>query len=689
MASSTYTSFDYLDKEVLEMAVLFKWRSLAFLLFGVLYEGVCAKSHAELVKRAFDKGRQAVTERYDVIKPNFHEYDVAGLEHGCRWKMGLMMKPSPFAQYMERHAVFYLAATRYIVQRSSMNPREILSDPAFREEWKTQSAEQGIMEEGGCAGDIAAVKQFCKSHLNERFRTADGLCNNINNPTWGRAGTPHARFLPPLYGDDLNMGDTPRIDSVAGGLLPSARDVSVKVFRHFEFNNHPTHTHMLMAMGQFIDHDLTFTPHEKGQNGADIDCCLKMPNGLLIDRPECFPINVTAGDPHFRKDCLNFARSSPAIQTGCGVSLMSSPDNLPPPGPRDTCALTADHTERCLKAGDERANEILNLGMMHIVFLREHNRIAYKLAKKCRRFRRNNNRLFEETRRIIIGIMQKITFYEFLPEVLGSKTMRKHQLKEQQYRGYDPEVDPSILNEFSTGAFRFGHSLIPNHFAFMNEDLSTDYTKHVSETFFKPIEVQHKDLMKKLLRYLTTTKSHVVDREFSESVQDRLFEDEAGDSFDLVANNIQRGRDHGLASYMEVRRACRLQTVSTFPNLPNMTPENRALLQDVYADVDDIDLFAGGILEKHVRGGVVGPTFACIIGEQFRRLRQGDSFYFERHKTSSREFDTRGSVKRRIGKEKDRLRGGSVKRRIGLEEDRLRGGSVLRRISFEKDRLRE
>ena len=47
-------------------------------------------------------------------------------------------------------------------------------------------------------------------------------------------------------------------------------------------------------------------------------------------------------------------------------------------------------------------------------------------------------------------------------------------------------------------------------------------------------------------------------------------------------------------------------------------------LRGVYDHVDDVDLFTGGLAERPVVGGTVGPTFACIIGQQFLNLRKGD-----------------------------------------------------------------
>ena len=50
-----------------------------------------------------------------------------------------------------------------------------------------------------------------------------------------------------------------------------------------------------------------------------------------------------------------------------------------------------------------------------------------------------------------------------------------------------------------------------------------------------------------------------------------------------------------------------------------------------YNHVDDVDLYAGGIMEEPVPGGVLGPTFSYLIASQFRVLRHGDRFWYENY----------------------------------------------------------
>ena len=55
-------------------------------------------------------------------------------------------------------------------------------------------------------------------------------------------------------------------------------------------------------------------------------------------------------------------------------------------------------------------------------------------------------------------------------------------------------------------------------------------------------------------------------------------------------------------------------------------------ISEIYADVDDIDVYAGGLAESPVDGGLVGPTFAHMMASQFRDLKFGDRFWFENGK---------------------------------------------------------
>src|SRR5262249_40926190 len=98
--------------------------------------------------------------------------------------------------------------------------------------------------------------------------------------------------------------------------------------------------------------------------------------------------------------------------------------------------------------------------------------------------------------------------------------------------------------------------------------------------------------------------------------------------FDLASLNIQRGRDHGLADYNTTRAAYGLPKVTSFAQITS-NPVLQAELKQLYGNVNNIDLWVGGLAEDHVAGGSVRPLFPRIIANQFERTRDGDRLWFE------------------------------------------------------------
>lgn len=93
---------------------------------------------------------------------------------------------------------------------------------------------------------------------------------------------------------------------------------------------------------------------------------------------------------------------------------------------------------------------------------------------------------------------------------------------------------------------------------------------------------------------------------------------------------MQRNRDHGLAGYNDYREFCGLKRAHDWEDfLDLISIKDVANLQSLYSTPDDVDLTVGGSLETHVAGALAGPTFLCILTEQFYRTRVGDRFFYE------------------------------------------------------------
>lgn len=102
---------------------------------------------------------------------------------------------------------------------------------------------------------------------------------------------------------------------------------------------------------------------------------------------------------------------------------------------------------------------------MHILFAREHNRVADILSSLNPRW--SDDVTFLEAQRIVQAEFQHIVYSEWLPQVLGTETMQRFSLNIRQSGysdDYDPDVNACITSEFSTAAQRFGHSTVDGKF---------------------------------------------------------------------------------------------------------------------------------------------------------------------------------------------------------------------------------
>ena len=80
------------------------------------------------------------------------------------------------------------------------------------------------------------------------------------------------------------------------------------------------------------------------------------------------------------------------------------------------------------------------------------------------------------------------------------------------------------------------------------------------------------------------------------------------------------------SGYNSWRGLCNLSVAETFDDFKNEIVDSdiRDKLRELYKHPSNVDLWVGGLLEELVPGSLLGPTFACIIAEQFRRTRAGD-----------------------------------------------------------------
>ncbi|MHC5001780.1 MAG: peroxidase family protein, partial [Planctomycetota bacterium] len=300
------------------------------------------------------------------------------------------------------------------------------------------------------------------------------------------------------------------------------------------------------------------------------------------------------------------------LKTSEGRLLPFNVDGLPNLGGPDPSLFVA---------GDIRCNEQVGLISMHTLFMREHNRQALEIAAAQPEL--TGEQIFQRARARVGAIVQVITYKEFLPLLLGPDALGP-------YDGYDPEVNPSIANLFSAAAYRVGHTLLSPVLLRLQPDGQPIPEGHLqlADAFFAPWRLTDEGGIEPILRGFASSPAQEVDVMIIDDVRHFLFLAPDPTFLDLPAINMQRGRDHGLPSYAQARVELNLEPVETFADISS-DPAVQSALATVYGSVDQIDPWIGALAEDHVDEAMVGELMQHVIGDQFRRLRDGDRFWYQ------------------------------------------------------------
>ena len=503
--------------------------------------------------------------------------------------------------------------------------------------------------------------------VTDKFRSIDGICNNLQYPNRAAANTAFKRLQPAEYEDGISLpvGYDQQVNGDPfAGPWPSARSVSAAVIRDLPLQSKVL-SHLVMTWGQFTDHDLDLFA-EFETEVCEESCDIEEYNQI------CYPIKVSPRDSVFgrrgpnRGECLPLTRSvgtcesenfdmarqqinqithfldgsmvygstqevADRLRLFSGGLLKQSgvtstlKGNLPFEYQADSEA--SDSGVPQFDAGDVRVNENVPLTIMHTIWLRQHNLIVTELAilNPCW----DDERLYQEGRKIVGAMIQIITYKEFLPLIFGEDGYNTFI---GSYPGYSPNTDATIPNSFATAAFRFGHSLIRPEFTRLDKDNKPLDIGPLSlrDSFFNPLQYFISGGTDPILRGLMQDRSREVDAFLNMVLTEQLFAPTSiGLGQDLASRNIQRGREHGQPSYRSFQEYC--YNIYEVPSrFHSQGVEGR--LRRLYGFTgftNGIDLFAGGLAEERMSGSNLGPTFACIIGKTFADIRNGDRFYWE------------------------------------------------------------
>lgn len=399
------------------------------------------------------------------------------------------------------------------------------------------------------------VTNKCKSV--SKYRAINGYCNNLKNPYWGATGAPFGRFGPKNYYDDVHT--TRR--SVSGNYLPNPRQVVQNILlkaQKYERKNKLIPNDMANFGVLHLTHDIgsQVTVEPRKDRCEDIRCCVSGNKGILsktLRNSACLPIAIPNDDP-FYKDagvtCLNFLRAqmtslptklsygeiknkatgyldlsliygveeadTRVIRSFSGGKLNMNAKNL----------MAVDSTGNYTKVSD-RMISVPFSSVWTGLFTRNHNTLCNELIRVNPKW--NDEKLFQEARRINIAILQNIVF-NYADFIFESNNGLKINEK------YDPNLDVLSNVEFHTAAYRYFHFYVNSNVQFVTNSGETDSIA-LSDTFGK-LEIVE-DRFDELVNGLFSQGINF--GQYTEEITNKFSKNENGLGIDVVSFDVQRG----------------------------------------------------------------------------------------------------------------------------------------------------
>ncbi|KAL1428690.1 hypothetical protein MTO96_003035 [Rhipicephalus appendiculatus] len=512
---------------------------------------------------------------------------------------------------------------------------------------------------------------------NARYRTHDGSCNNLRYPCWGRAGESYGRLLKPDYGNGMwsarkgayhsdlivHFGQLLAHDLTSSATFTTAQVVDGKVTKAPPkccgkgVKPHPECCHITM------DHKDEFYPaghcmdmvRSSPYNSSRTACPRNSPGDYREQINEVTSFldgSVVYGSSEEESKKLRSDDGKGAKMKVDKSSLYIPKGLLPRKNEGDCNSYMPGCDKQCFMAGklisfvivwdssfllrfaahlgDARASLTPVIASLQTLLVREHNHIADELKKKGW----PDEKVYHVARKMVGACLQAITYKEYLPHVLGPGIMEDYRLSiPTPHYYYNATLNPSLLNPYATAANRVGHAAVGTKFH--REGQKCFHTSRVSydlntlDDFCKP----KTDPVRTLIMGAAYHNMQHQDTVYSKEITRFLFANPPNQfGKDLLSLDVNRGRDHGLPSYLHYRVLCGLKPVYSFDDFKKESKSYDAVnrLKAVYGNYfEDLDLIAGLALEIPVHGSFYGPTTLCILGEEYYRIKYADRFWFE------------------------------------------------------------